>query len=259
MNKKKNGRLDLQSKLLIAAAVIIAGLVCYMCVEKVIDNKNAAAYEARSIELQQTIARLEAELYLGKGDSKDDDDEADSVDSEEDYWEKAAMEFQDELISVYYTDEDIADTMAKILFRKAILKITDLRISDMNEYPESEPQVTTEINEKTYIKRDVLYADVVKEYSRIFTGDLLDDLLSERFIEKDGYLYVLEGGGDGGTDIYEVELTKASESDGEITYSVKYNTKAMNGDVSDYSTCTITLKAVDNGYALSQFDFDDAE
>lgn len=256
MEEKKTKKLDLQSKLLIAAAVVIAGLICYMCIEKVIDNKNVAAYETKIVELQQTIGRLYKEMYLGSGESEDDTDKAEN---DEDYWYNAWTQYNDELNSLYYADEDITDTMAKILFIRGINKMWAQNISDLTKYPIAEPRVTTEVDGRIYVKRDVQYADVVKEYSRIFTGDLLEERLNERFIEIDGYLYVAAGGEDVGESVVNVEVTKVSESNGEFTYSVKYNLEAENGDLSDYRTCTIVIKSVGNSYAISSLEFDEVE
>lgn len=259
MEKKK--KLDLQSKLLIAAAVVIAGLICYMCVEKVIDNKNVAAYESKIVELQQTIGKLYQQIYLGP---KDEEGEADnthvSSGNDEDFWYNAWSASNDELNSLYYADEDITDTIAKLLFVRGVNKIWAQNISDLINYPIADPRVTTEVDGKIYIKRDVLYADVVKEYSRIFTGSLLEERLNERFIDIDGYLYVSAGGGDLGETVGQVEVTKVSESNGEFTYKVKYNLELPSGDYSEeYRTGTIVIKAVGNSYAISSLEFDEVE
>lgn len=257
MEKKR--KFDIQSILLISAAVVIAGLICYMCVEKSIDNKNVAAYESKIVDLQKTIGNLYQEIYLGSDDTDNNDNSSEADGADGKYWEDTAMEYQEELISTYYTNEDIMDTMARILFKKAVLKISNIRLSDMREYPEAVPGDTTEIEGTTYVKRDAMYADVLEEYSRIFTGDLLDQIINERFVEKDGYLYVSEGDGAGGSGLHDVEVTRVSETDGEITYNVKFNFEAPDGSISDYETCTITLKAVGNSYAISATDYFSAE
>ena len=64
----KEKKLDFNSKLLIAAAVLVAIMLCYICVDKVVDNKNVEAYEAKIVDLQQRIADLHKEYYLGSAD-----------------------------------------------------------------------------------------------------------------------------------------------------------------------------------------------
>ena len=64
----KRSKLDFNTKLLIASAVVIAVLLAYTCVDKIMDNKNAEAYEAKIVELQQRIAELHKEYYLGSAD-----------------------------------------------------------------------------------------------------------------------------------------------------------------------------------------------
>lgn len=245
MDKKKTTKLDLQSKLLIAAAIVIAILVSYMCVEKVIDNKNIAAYEARSIELQKTIAQLRIELS--------------NVDDLELTLSHEKWSVQDELNSLYYTDEDIIDVMAKILFMKATDKIIDAHTSDFSYYFLSEDEFITAVDGIRYRKTDVLYADVVDKYSKIFTGDLLDEILSERFIEIDGYLYISVDT-DACEEITEmVEVERLSEADGEINYRVKYGSELINDDVLEYKYCSMTVKEVDDSYRVSYIDFGKTE
>lgn len=260
MEQKKAKKLDLQSKLLIVAAVVIAALICYMCIEKVIDINNVKAYEAKIVELQQTIGKLYQDFYLGTDEAGEADETDGSDVADDDYWYTAWSECRDELDSLYYADEDITDTIAKLLFIRGVHIIWAQNISDLSKYPIADPRVTTEIDGQVYVKRDVLYSDVVKEYSRIFTGDLLEERLNQNFAEIDGYLYVVAGGGDLGESVVNVEVTKVSESNGEFTYRVKYDLQATGGNISqENNTCTMVIKSVGNGYAISSLEFDEPE
>lgn len=258
MEEKKTKKLDQQSKLLIAAAVVIAVLICYMCVEKVIDINNVKAYEAKIVELQQTIGRLYQDIYLGTDEPGNTDGAGGiDIDADEDYWYNAWSQSNDELNSLYFADEDITDTMAKILFIRGVNKIWSQDIYDLSKYPIADPRVTTEIDGQVYVKRDVLYADFVKEYSKIFTGDMLDESLNDGFKEIDGYLYVAAGGEASGNTAMKVEVTKVSESNGEFTYSVKYELSGSPSE--DFRYATIVIKAVGNGYAISGLEFEEAQ
>lgn len=251
MEKKR--KLDFQSILLIAAAVIIAALICYMCIEKGIDNKNVAAYETKIVELQQTIGRLYQEIYLGT------DDESNEAEEDSDTWYYAWSNCREELDSIYFTDEDITDTMAKILFVRGANIVWSQDVYDLSKFPIADPRVTTEIDGKVYVKRDVLYSNLVETYSRLFTGNLLDEQLN-KFIEIDGYIYVLTGAVDAenvGNTAADVEVTRVSESNGEYTYRVKYEIGGAPSE--DIRYATMVLKTIGNSFAISSLEFDEDE
>lgn len=250
---KKNIKLDFKSKLLIAAAVIIIAMICFISIIMAFNNKNTKAYEAKNIELQQTIGRLYQEMYLGS-------DESDANAGDEDYWYNEWLKNNEELNSMYNSDEDITDVIAKILFIRGVNKMWAQNISDLTKYPIAEPRVTTEIDGKIYTKRDVLYADVVDEYSKVFTGALLEERLNDSFIEIDGYLYVVAGGEDVGESVVDVEVIKVSEADGEFTYRVTYDLEASNGEITqENNTCTLVIQSVGNSFAISSLVFDKVE
>lgn len=150
--------------------------------------------------------------------------------------------------------ESKVDEIAKDLFEKGSEKIRETQYNDYFEYERERPIVSTFINDDVYEKRTVLYSDVKKEYSEIFTGDVLENVLSIRFIEIDGYLYVRAGGATG-WDVTNVNLERISETNGEIEYLVTYNNVNIDGGVEEEETCKMTVKLVDGNYRISKTDY----
>ena len=106
------------------------------------------------------------------------------------------------------------------------------------------------INGVKYQKRNVLYSDVEKEYSEIFTGEALKKVLGKRFAEVDGYLYVSYGGATG-WNISNIKVSRVSESNNGIEYIVKYNDINEDDSVSEERSCNMTIKLVDGNYRIS--------
>ena len=151
--------------------------------------------------------------------------------------------------------EDI-DKIAKELFENGSEKIRELFYTECEEYEVSRPLTEKTINGITYQKRNVLYSDVEKEYAKIFTGEALNKVLSKRFIEIDGYLYVSYGGATGWS-ISNIKLSKISEGNNEIKYNVKYNDVDIADNVSEEHSCTMTIKLVNGDYRISSTDYED--
>lgn len=254
MEEKKKRKINLIAILLIVAVVVNVAMSGYICYDKVNDNKIIAEYEANASDMQKKIDDLQKAVDDVQTDSDENEDEDDS-----DYYEQLQnlfYETRDELAELYYSDEDIVDIASRILFIKGASEMNGTVASDYPEFQHSEPSVQVMINDFLYDKCDVLYSDVVKKYSKIFTGNALDEFLSIRFADIDGYLYVMQGGASG-WEVRDVKLTRVSESNGEIKYSVSYVSRF--GFVEPYDdiegTCTMTVKLVDNGYRISEFDY----
>lgn len=146
------------------------------------------------------------------------------------------------------------DKIAKELFEKGSLKIRETQYTDYYEYDSVNPNVEKTINGKTYQKRNILYSEIEKKYSEIFTGDALKKVLDKRFAEVDGYLYVSYGGATG-WDITNVSVSKISESNNEIKYTVKYNDVEIDDSISQEQSCNMTIKLVDGNYRIVSTDY----
>ena len=145
------------------------------------------------------------------------------------------------------------DKIAKELFEKAAVKIYETEYSDYGEYEDANPVVDKEINGKTYRKKNVLYSEVEKKYSEIFGGEALNKILGRRFAEVDGYLYVKLGGASG-SGVTNVKVSKISEANNEIEYTVKYNGVDVADNISDEKTCNMTIKLIDGNYRIISTD-----
>lgn len=135
------------------------------------------------------------------------------------------------------------------MFEEGSLKIRETQYTDYPDYDVSKPLAEKKINNENYRKRNVKYMDVVKEYSKIFTGDALNKLLNKRFAEVDGYLYVSDGGATG-WNIANVSVSRIGQPNDEIRYSVKYNDVLIGDSYSEQKTCEMTLKYVDGDYRI---------
>lgn len=248
MEEKKKRNINIIAILLIVAVVVNVAMSGYICFDKVNDKKVVAEYEANASDMQNKIDGLQKKLETGETD------EIESADYK--LYENRFLELRNELNELYYSDEDIVDIASRILFIKGASEMNGTVASDYPDFQRSEPSVQVMINDFLYDKCDVLYSDVVKKYSKIFTGDALDEFLSIRFADIDGYLYVMQGGASG-WDVCNVKLTRVSESNGEIKYNVSYVSRF--GFVEPYEdiegTCTMTVKLVDGGYRISEFDY----
>lgn len=252
MEEKKKRNVNIIVILLIVVVVVNVAMSGYICYDKVNDKKVVAEYEANASDMQKKIDDLQKSVNDMQTDSDENEDDSD-------YYEWLQNEFyekRDELDDLYYSDEDIVDIASRILFIKGASEMNGTVASDYPEFQRSEPSVQVMINDFLYDKCDVLYSDVVKKYSKIFTGNALDEFLSIRFADVDGYLYVMQGGASGWS-VRDVKLTRVSESNGEIKYNVSYVSRF--GFVEPYEdiegTCTMTVKLVDGSYRISEFDY----
>ena len=146
------------------------------------------------------------------------------------------------------------DKIAKELFEKGSEKIRETQYTDYYQYDRAQPATEKTINGVKYEKRNVLYADVEKEYSEIFTGDTLKNVLGKRFAEIDGYLYVSYGGATG-WDVTNIKVSKVSENNNEIEYIVTYNDVEIDDSFSEECSCKMTVKLVDGNYRISNINY----
>lgn len=152
------------------------------------------------------------------------------------------------------SDTDI-DRLVKGLFEDGSDKIRKLEyIEFFDEYNESSPRVEKNVNGKRYIKTDESYENIEKEYAEIFTDEALENVLSKRFLNVDGDLYISVGGASG-WNITNLELTRTSETNNEIEYVVKYHDVYFNGLSDEIDECKITVKVVDGSYRISSTDY----
>ena len=145
------------------------------------------------------------------------------------------------------------DEIAKKLFDNGAEKIRETEYSDYSEYEQADPTVEKKINGNIYTKRNVLYEDVKKEYSKIFTGEALEKFLNIRFANVDGYLYVMEGGASGYS-ITNIKLTRTSSDNNTVKYSIKYN-DMFEEEVYEEESCNMTIKLENNEYKISEINY----
>lgn len=261
MEEKKKRNVNIIAILLIVAVVVNVAMSGYICFDKVNDKKVVAEYEANASDMQNKIDDLQKAINSVNKDDENALQEGsgeivESANTDELYDE--IYELQEQLFGICYPeDEDIIDTMAKILFYRGSNDIIGALVHDYTEYQRSNPVVEVTMNGFLYEKCDVLYSDVVERYSKVFTGNALDEFLSRRFADVDGYLYISRGGATGWA-IVDAKVTRVSESNNEIKYTVNYTADMgyymMFSDKVE-GTCTMTIKAVDGSYRISEFDF----
>lgn len=147
---------------------------------------------------------------------------------------------------------DAIDVIATDLFYVGSGEIRQLRYNGTEFLPFITPYIEIEIGDYTYCKCDMLYSDIVKIYSEIFTGDALEEYLGHMYVDVDGYLYSILGGGGSGTGFGNVSLTRVSETANEIKYNVSYS---HNFDVETFETCTMTIRLVNGSWRISEIDY----
>lgn len=81
------------------------------------------------------------------------------------------------------------DEIAKELFEKGAYEIRKL-IYGSNGYELAEPKEVEEINGIEYIKTTEKYETVEEKYGEIFTGEALKNVLSKKFANVNGVLYI---------------------------------------------------------------------
>ena len=260
---------------IIAVAAIVAE-VRYINIEK----ENYAGYNEI---LAETVAELQAEADELQSKAEELEAKAEELPKEADDLQSKANFYQEQIdaysnkpnewhalidglveqIEQVYTSDDAAlDVLAADLFMKAADKIAKNDYSTFPEYTKRRwnAGVTEPLEYKAdglrYVMRYYPFYWMEDEYSNIFTGKLLDKVLDKRFVEKEGYLYIKEvkkGATEWG--VVNAQLTRISEKDDEIKYSVKYD-RTENGKIAAKGlTCTMTMKYEDGRYKISDTDF----
>lgn len=228
MEEKKQLKMSLSTFLLIIAIIVIIVMACYIYIDKTNSNKEIANLETNATNMQNTIDNLQ-----------------DKIDSISNTINSNTTKDTTNKIS-----NDEVDKIAKELFEKGSEKIRETEYSDYYNYDSAKPLTEKNINGVKYQKRNVLYSDVEKEYSEIFTGEALKKVLGKRFAEVDGYLYVSYGGATG-WNISNIKVSRVSESNNGIEYIVKYNDINEDDSVSEERSCNMTIKLVDGNYRIS--------
>ena len=258
--EKNKKRINIIAILLIVAVVVNVAMSGYICYDKLNDNKVAAEYEANASDMQNKIDDLQSwvDAYRKTISSLQENAEIDetSETDEPEYTVEEMFSMMGFLIDDFY-DSDIIDALARVLFYRGAFATMKARSAEGFPYvPWAEPSVFETINGLEYEKMDMRYDDIVRIYSTIFTGNALDEFLDIRFADVDGDLYVLYGGMSG-WDIGSAKLTRISESNGEIKYSVSFVSNFGNDEFPNKveDTCNMTIKLVDGGYRISEFDY----
>lgn len=234
--------------ILVIAITAIFATVHFSSLEKKNHDETVAELQAKIVNLQGTADYLQKKIDIYSNNY----DEAQSV----------LDVLYDQLKPTYDADPKALDALAEDLFMKAAEKIAKNDYSTFPEYTKRrwDAGVTEPLEYKVdglrYEMRYYPFYRMEDEYNHLFTGDLLDKVFSKRFIIKEGYLYVKEvGKGAVEWGVANAELTRVSETDDEIKYSVKYD-REENGQITDKGlTCTMTIKYEDGRYKVSDTDF----
>lgn len=160
---------------------------------------------------------------------------------------------KDEVLENDKKSDTNIDEIAKSLFEKGSQKIRETSYSDYFEYEVVQPVIEKKVKGITYQKRNVLYADVEKEYSEIFTEEALKNVLGKRFVEIDGDLYVSYGAASG-WDVENIKVSKVSENNDEIEYIVTYN-DVVEETLGEEKSCEMIIKLVDGNYKISNTNY----
>ena len=157
------------------------------------------------------------------------------------------------------TPEKSIDEIAKELFEKGTYEIRKL-IYGGNEYTIANPEEIKEINDKEYIKTTEKYEIVKEKYATIFTGEALENVLSKKFVNVDGTLYIENAWGATGEDITNIQIEKVKEENGEITYKATYNKINVDESISEEKySCEFKIKEVDGEYRISAINYLDID
>lgn len=145
------------------------------------------------------------------------------------------------------------DEIAKELFEKGAYEIRKLEYSSFvkDEYQVEGEFIEKEINGRLYVKTNEKFETIEQKYAEIFTDDALKNVLSRRFANVDGVLYVSHGGATG-WDITNVEVEEINEENGELTYRASYNDVNIDDSISEEKyTCEFKIKEVNGEYRIS--------
>lgn len=226
---------------------IIAAITVFVYV---INEK--AKYDNEVAELQESAAALQSTIdsLRDKYDIKYDDNK-----------NRYLMEYDAQqlewLIDAMPDDPNAMDIIAKKLFDAGSSLIEYMGDAEFRAHNFVEPEVEVTKNGFTYSKCDISYSDAKRLYSEIFTETALENFMRIRFTDVDGDLYAIPGGGSSGFDTEKVKLTRESEKENEIKYSVSL---VHSFGYDEYKkevpvTCSMTIKSVNGSWRISEIDY----
>lgn len=265
--------------ILIIAVTAIFAMVRYMGLEKennIENNKKmiaalqeeAADLQAENADLQKAIDDLQAKTIDAL------QEKIVSLQSKVSFYQAQIDTYQDksgeqqdyidalskQLKSVYSADQKALDALAKDLFMKACDKIAKTDYSTFPEFPNhryytDQPLEITKDGSEYKMKYDA-FRWIKNEYYDIFTGELLDKVIDKRFFIKEtktGTCFYVKEVKKGATEwgVVNAELTRISETDNEIKYSVKYDRQEQGKITAKGLTCTMTIKYEEGRYRVS--------
>lgn len=241
MEKKKNGIIILPMIIFIIAAVAVGAMACYINAEKTEYDEQVAALQADADEMQGMIKDLRIKLEEAPDETQRE-------------MEQRVEKLQDLVDAIESENPNALDIIAHDLFKESSEWILASRLSEMYYFQVAHPRVVYETGTSIYSKRDILYSDVVKFFSEIFTGELLEDFVDSRFIDIDGYAYCMEGAGSG-LGVRKIKVYKTSESGNKIQYRASFRGEVASGDLLEEEYCSMTIKYENGRYRVSQTSF----
>jgi len=152
-------------------------------------------------------------------------------------------------------DESITDTEVVELFERAVDEIIFLASEDPLYVISKNLENVEVIYDETYIDGNAFYETTAtfKElqdfYSNLFTGDALNWILSTKFADVDGVLYVSPAGGATGWRISNLEITLISQNGDTYTYEAVFN------EFDITTTSQFAIERTENGYRISSIDY----
>ena len=263
---KKIGKILPWALLIIAVTVIVAEIRFINIEKENYDDYNksiaetVSELEAEAAELQAKSDKLQKEAADLQGKADFYQEQIDSYEDKPNEWQGVIDGLSQQVKQIYTADPEALDAFAKDLFMKGADKIAKNDYSTFPEFPDhryytDQPLEITVDGSKYEMKRDAFYC-FENEYPDIFTDEMLDKVLKQRFTNIEGYLYVKEvekGATEWG--VVNAELTRISQTEDEIKYSVKYD-REENGKITDKGqTCTMTIKYEEGRYRISETDF----
>ena len=227
-------------------------MVRYINLENEEHNKVVAELQAKNVNLQGTADYFQKEI--------------DSYSKKPKKWQSVIDGLLEQLQAVYSADPQAFDAFATNLFMRGSDKIAK---NDYSNFPElTKERWYSGLDQTLVFASDGYKYEMIDGlvwwyedgYFDIFTDKLWEKVIEKRFyINEDGehthvYLKEFEDGiPEWGA--VNAKLTRISETDDEIKYSVTYD-RQENGKITDRNlTCTMTIKYEDGRYKISQTDF----
>lgn len=155
------------------------------------------------------------------------------------------------------SEEEPTESVLEELFCDAMFEINDLATEDPQDcmrriFSDTEvyddDQVT--IDSFAFARTSKNYSELVEYYGNIFIDEALEWILSTKFADMDGTLYLrIDGGASGvGTELLSIEKLK------ENTYRSNYLRIYVSGE-SDEESTVFEVKKTDAGYRISNIDY----